>query len=88
MTLSEWVMKLIKTNDFLLQKLVYHKDTYTAEMRFLKKAIKLHADIKDTLIEFDCAFKERLKAWADAEFILLNYWDINLGDENIEDSIF
>ena len=81
-------MKLIKTNDFLLQKLIYHKDTRAIEIRFLKKVIKFRADIEDVLIDFDRALEERSKTRANTEFILLNYWDINLRNENIEDSIF
>ncbi|KAL8822113.1 MAG: hypothetical protein Q9191_007146 [Dirinaria sp. TL-2023a] len=73
MTSSERVMKLTKTNDFLLQKLAYHKDTRAAEMRFLKKVIKLRADIEGALADFDRALEERSKARANAESILLNY---------------
>ena len=88
MTSSERLMELIKTNGFLLQKLTYHKDTRAAEMKFLKKAIKFRADIEAALTEFGRALKERSKARADAESILLNYWGIDLGDGNIEDSVF
>ncbi len=88
MTLSERVMELTKTNGFLLQELAYHKDTRAAEMRFLEKATKLRADMEGALEDFDRALEERSKARADAESILLNYWGIDLGDGNIEDSIF
>jgi len=88
MTPSERVMELTKTNGFLLQELAYHKDTRAAEMRFLEKATKLRADIEGALADFDRALEERSKARADAESILLNYWGIDLGDGNIEDSIF
>lgn len=81
-------MKLTKTNDFLLQKLAYHKDTCATEMRFLKKVIKLRLDIKVALTDFDCALKKRSKTRADAKSILLNYWGIDLDNENIEDSVF
>ena len=88
MTPSERVMELTKTNGFLLQELAYHKDTRAAEMKFLEKATKFRADIEAALAEFDRALEERSKARADAESILLNYWGIDLGDGNIEDSIF
>ncbi len=88
MTPSERVMELTKTNGFLLQELAYHKDTRAAEMRFLEKATKLRLDMEAALADFDCALKERSKARADAESILLNYWGIDLGDGNIEDSVF
>ncbi len=88
MTPSERVMELTKTNGFLLQELAYHKDTRAAEMRFLEKATKLRADMEGALEDFDRALEERSKARADAESILLNYWGIDLGDGNIEDSIF
>ena len=57
-------------------------------MRFLEKATKLRVNIEGALIDFDRALEERSKARADAESILLNYWGIDLGDGNIEDSIF
>jgi hypothetical protein len=88
MTPSERVMELTKTNGFLLQELAYHKDTRAAEMRFLETATKLRADMEGALEDFDRALEERSKARADAESILLNYWGIDLGDGNIEDSIF
>ncbi len=88
MTSLERVMELTKTNDFLLQELAYHKDTRAVEMRFLEKATKLRANIEGALVDFDRALEERSKARADAESILLNYWGIDLGDGNIEDSIF
>ena len=88
MTPSERVVELTKTNGFLLQELAYHKDTRAAEMRFLEKATKLRADIEGALADFDRALEERSKARANAESILLNYWGIDLGDGNIEDSIF
>ncbi len=82
------MMELTKINGFLLQELAYHKDTRAAEMRFFKKTIKLRADIEGALVDFDRALEERSKARVDAESILLNYWGIDLGDGNIEDSIF
>ena len=88
MTPSERVVELIKTNGFLLQELAYHKDICAAEMRFLEKATKLRADIEGILADFDRALEERSMARANAEFILLNYWGIDLRDGNIEDSIF
>jgi len=88
MTPSERVIELTKTNSFLLQELAYHKDTRAAEMRFLEKATKLRAEIEGALADFDRALEERSKARADAESILLNYWGIDLGDGNMEDSIF
>lgn len=57
-------------------------------MRFLKKAIKLRVDMKDVLEDFDRTLEERSKIQTNAKFILLNYWGIDLGDRNIEDSIF
>lgn len=57
-------------------------------MRFLKKVIKFRANIKGALADFDRALEERSKARANAESILLNYWGIDLGDGNIEDSVF
>ena len=88
MTPSERVIELTKTNGFLLQELAYHKDTRAAEMRFLEKATKLRADIEGALADFDRALEERSKARVDAESILLNYWGIDLGEGNIEDSVF
>ena len=88
MTPSERVTELTKTNGFLLQELAYHKDTRASEMKFLEKATKFRADIEAALAEFDRALEERSKARADAESILLNYWGIDLGDGNIEDSVF
>ena len=88
MTPSERVMELTKTNGFLLQELAYHKDTRAAEMKFLEKVTKLRADMEVTLADLDRALEERSKARADAESILLNYWGIDLGDGNIEDSVF
>ena len=88
MTPSERVIELTKTNGFLLQELAYYKDTRTAEIRFLEKATKLRADIEGALTDFDRAFEERSKARVDTESILLSYWGINLGDGNIEDSVF
>lgn len=82
------MMELTKTNNFLLQELAYHKDTRATEMRFLKKTTKLRTDVEGALENFDRALEERSKARADAESILLNYWGIDLGDGNIEDSIF
>ena len=88
MTPAERVVELTKTNGFLLQELAYHKDTRAAEMKFLHEATKLRADMEATLVAFDRALEERSKARADAESILLNYWGIDLGDGNIEDSVF
>lgn len=82
------MIELTKTNGFLLQELAYHKDTRIAEIRFLEKATKLRIDIEGALVDFNHSLEERSKARADAESILLNYWGINLGDGNIEDSIF
>ena len=44
--------------------------------------------MEGALKDFDRALEERSKARADIESILLNYWGIDLGDGNIEDSIF
>lgn len=55
------VIKFIKINNFLLQKLIYHKNTRAIKIRFLKKVIKLHANIKDVLVNFYRALEERLK---------------------------
>ena len=88
MTLLKWIMKLIKTKDFLLQKLTYYKDTRVVEMRFLKKVIKLRTNIQNILIHLDRAFEERLKTRINVKFILLNYWNIDLRNGNIENSIF
>ena len=57
-------------------------------MKFLEKVTKLRADMKAALADLDRALEERSKARADAESILLNYWGIDLGDGNIEDSVF
>ena len=88
MTPSERVMELTKTNGFLLQELAYHKDTRAAETKFLDKATKFRADIEAALTAFDRVLEERSKARTDAESILLKYWGIDLGDGNIEDSVF
>lgn len=66
-------MKLTKTNDFLLQKLTYYKDTRAIKIRFLKKVIKFRLNIEDALADFDRALEERSKSRANAKFILLNY---------------
>ncbi len=55
-------MKLTKINSFLLQELVYYKDTRVAKIKFLEKAIKLYLDIEGTLVDFNYTLKERLKA--------------------------
>ena len=88
MTPSERVVELTKTNGFLLQELAYHKDTRAAEMKFLQETTKLRAEMEAALVALDRALEERSKARADAESILLNYWGIDLGDGNIEDSVF
>ena len=88
LTPSERVVELTKTNGILLQELAYHKDTREAEMIFLEKATKLRVDVESALAVFDRALEERSKARADAESILLNYWGIDLGDGNVEDSVF
>lgn len=41
-------------------------------MRFLEKSTKLYINIKITLINFNCAFKKKLKSYANAKSILLN----------------
>ena len=60
-TSSERVMKFIKINIFLLQKLTYYKVIYSIEIGFLKKIIKLRADINDVLTDFDRAFLRNRK---------------------------
>ena len=47
-------MKLIKINNFLLQNLTYYK--VICQIRFLKKVIKLRADINNVLTDFDHIF--------------------------------
>ncbi len=67
------MIELTKTNGFLLQELVYYKDTRTAKIRFLEKATKLRVDIEGALVDFNRGLEERSKAWVDTESILLNY---------------
>jgi hypothetical protein len=67
------VVELTKINSFLLQELVYHKDTRVAEIRFLEKATKLYINIEGALADFDRTLKERSKARVNIESILLNY---------------
>ena len=54
-------MKFIKINDFLLQKLTYHKDIRVIKIKFLKKVIKFRANIEVVLIKFDRVLKKRSK---------------------------
>ena len=59
MTSSKRVTKFIKINNFLLQKLIYHKDIRAIKMRFLKEIIKFRANTKDILTNFNYAFEEK-----------------------------
>jgi hypothetical protein len=43
------MIELMQINDYLLQKLIYYKDTQAADMKFFEKVIKMHADLKDAL---------------------------------------
>ena len=73
MTSLKRIIKLIEINNFLLQKLIYHKNTRAIKMRFLKKVIKFRANIKGFLTNFDRAFEEKLITRANTKFIMLNY---------------
>ncbi len=80
-TSAKCVIKLTRTNDYLLQELTYYKDTQAADMKFFKKVIKTHADLKDAL-------KKRSQRRANAKFTLLSYWDIDFDDDNVKDTVF
>lgn len=73
MTSLKRIIKLIKTNDFLLQKLAYHKNIRAIKMRFLKKVIKLRANINDALKNLDRILEKRSKIRTNTKSILLNY---------------
>ena len=60
------VIKLMWMNNYLLQELTYYKNIQAADMKFFKKVIKIHADLKDAL-------KKRFQRQANAEFTLLSY---------------
>ncbi len=75
------VIELTRTNDYLLQKLTYHKDTQAADMKFHETVIDLHVKLNDAL-------KKRSQKRADAESTLLSYWNIDFDDENVENIVF
>ena len=88
LTPEERIIELIYEKSFLLQELVYRKETRTAEMKFLDKVTKLRAKMKNILEELDCALEERSKERALAESDLCSYWGIDFGDGNVEDVVF
>jgi len=75
------VIELTRTNDYLLQELTYHKDTWAADMKFHETVIDLHVKLNDAL-------KKRSQKRADAESTLLSYWNIDFDDENVENIVF
>lgn len=88
LTPGERVIELTYEKSFLLQELVYRKDTRAAEMRFLEKVTKLRAEMEAVLAELDRAMDERSRARAQAESDLCSYWGIDFGDGNVEDIVF
>ncbi len=75
------MIELIRTNNYLLQKLTYHKNTQAADMKFHETMTDLHVKLNDTL-------KKKSQKWADAKSTLLSYWDIDFDDENVENIVF
>ena len=73
LTPEEWVIELTYKKSFLLQKLIYCKDTQAAEMKFLKKVIKLCGEMRAIVKEFDCTLKKRSREQTEAEFNLCSY---------------
>ena len=61
LTPEERVEELTRGKSFLLQELVYHKETRAAEMRFMKKVTELRAGLEAVLTEFDCGLQKRLR---------------------------
>ncbi|MCJ1235112.1 hypothetical protein MMC14_003076 [Varicellaria rhodocarpa] len=88
LTPEERIIELTYEKSFLLQELVYRKETQIAEMKFLDKVTKLRAEMKNILEELDCALEERSKERVSAESDLCSYWGINFGDGNVEDLVF
>lgn len=43
------MIELIRTNNYLLQKLTYHKNTQAADMKFHETMTDLHVKLNDTL---------------------------------------
>jgi hypothetical protein len=80
-TFEERVIELTRINGHLRQELAYYKDNRAAEMKFHEKILKLRTELEDTL-------KERSQSRAKAEFSLLTYWGIDIGDGNLEDIAF
>ena len=75
------MIELTRTNDYLLQELTYHKDTWAADMKFHETVTDLHVKLNDAL-------KKRSQKRADAKSTLLSYWDIDFDDENVENIVF
>lgn len=85
LTSEEQMKELTCEKSLLLQKLIYHKETQIAEIKFMKKITELCAELTTVLTEFDCNLQKRLRNWTQAEFDLCSYWDINSDDENVKD---
>jgi len=88
LTPEERVIELAYEKSFLLQELVYRKDTRAAEMRFLEKVTKLRAEMEAVLAELDRAMDQRSRERTQAESNLCSYWGIDFGDGNVEDIVF
>ena len=84
LTSEEQMKELTCEKSFLLQKLIYHKETWAAEMRFIKKVTELCAELKTVLTEFDCDLQKRLRDWTQAESDLCSYWGIESDNENVK----
>ena len=88
LTPEERVIELTYEKSFLLQELVYRKDTRAAEMKFLEKVTKLRGEMGAIVEEFDRTLEERSRERAEAESDLCSYWGIDFADGNVEDIIF
>lgn len=78
---AERVIELTRTNGYLLQELAYYKDTRAADDRFHEQVLEMQGALERAL-------KERSRKRADAERALLSYWNIDVGDGNVEDTVF
>ena len=84
LTPQERVIELTYEKSFLLQELVYRKDTRAAELKFLEQVTKLRAEIGTILAEFDRILDERSRERAQAESDLFSYWGIDFDDGNVK----
>lgn len=88
LSLEERVEELTREKGFLLQEMMYQKETRAAEMRFLEKVTELRSDLEAAHAAFNHALDVRARERMQAESDFCNYWGIDFGDGNIEDAIF